>query len=196
MSDAKFERCEDPNDPARCQGAIVGGQCPFKGRLTTSGQRAKYCERHIHQAHAEVSHSPPRVDPLRNYRFSIQFQPRIDELSSNEKIKNLREEIALCRMVLETIVNRCQDAYDLTMETERISKLVDQVNKLVVSCHKIEESTGQLIDKTVIINIGGMMVNILEKYVEDKSKLDVIGREIYEAIEKSSRREITDGVES
>jgi hypothetical protein len=53
-----------------------------------------------------------------------------------------------------------------------------------------------LLDKTVVINIGSMMVGILEKYVPDKSILDVVGAEIYEAITKSSSGQIESGVGS
>lgn len=197
--DAKFERCEHPDDPARCQATGGQGQCPFKAIIGADGQRTKYCSRHT-CGRSEDRAAPGAVgvgkDPLRNYRFATQFQPRIDELSSSEKIKSLREEIALVRMVLESIVNRCSDQFDLIIEADRIQKLTEQLNKLVQACHKIEESTGQLLDKTIVVNIGAMMVNILEKYVPDKSILDVVGAEIYEAIEKSSRREIESGSSS
>lgn len=188
-SDAKFERIDAPDDPDRCQSNGGQGQCPFKGVLDIDGKRTKHCPRHTCGSATEFkpSYVGSGKDPLRNYRFSAVFQPRVDELAGSEKLKSLREEIALVRMVLEAIVNRCTDMYDLTLEAERIQKLTEQLNKLVQSCHKIEESTGQLLDKTVVINIGGMMINILEKYVPDKSILDVVGAEIYEAITASTR---------
>jgi hypothetical protein len=194
-----FERVEHPDDPHRCQAVGGQGQCPFKGIIDAHGKRTSYCPRHTSGT------SNPTVRPgiagsgtdlLRNYRFSMKFQPRIDELANNEKIKSLREEIALVRMVMETVVNRCKDEYDLCLEADRIQKLAEQLNKLVQACHKIEESTGQLLDKTVVINIGSMMVGILEKYVPDKSILDVVGAEIYEAITKSSSGQIESGVGS
>lgn len=197
--DNKFERVQYPDDPERCQ--AVGGreQCPFKALIGNDGKRTKYCQRHSSYTTEKTNYQGAvgvGKDPLRNYRFALQFQPRIDELTNNEKIKSLREEIALVRMVLEAIVNRCVDAFDLTIEADRIQKLTEQLNKLVQSCHKIEESTGQLLDKTIVINIGAMMVNILEKYVPDKSILDVVGQEIADAIEKSSRREVESRVSS
>jgi hypothetical protein len=188
-----FERVEHPDDPHRCQATGGQGQCPFKGMIGIDGKRTSYCPRHTSgKAEPRVNASSGK-DLLRNYRFSMKFQPRIDELANNEKIKSLREEIALVRMVMETIVNRCKDEYDLCLEADRIQKLAEQLNKLVQSCHKIEESTGQLLDKTVVINIGSMMVGILEKYVPDKSILDVVGAEIYEAITKSSSGQIESG---
>lgn len=187
MSDTQFERIEAEDDPHRCQSVGGQGQCPFKG-IIKNGVRTKFCPRHTNGKSTEnVQVGVNAKDPLKNYRFSNVFQPRIDELAGHEKIKSLREEIALVRMLLESIVNRCKDEFDLTLEADRIQKLTEQLNKLVQSCHKIEESTGQLLDKTVVINIGAMMVNILEKYVPDKAILDVVGAEIYEAITKSSR---------
>jgi hypothetical protein len=178
--DSKFERVEFEDDPDRCQSPGGQGQCHFKA---LPGQ--KRCARH----HQVVGNH--RQDHLGNYRFSKIFAPRIDELANNDKIKGLREEIALCRMVLETIVNRCKDEFEMSLEADRIQRLVEQIKKLVEACHKIEESTGLLLDKTIVVNIGAMMVNILEKYIPDRAVLDVVGVEIYEAIEKSSRREDT-----
>lgn len=191
-----FERVEHPDDPHRCQAVGGQGQCPFKGMIGIDGKRGQYCPRHVPKSESTGQAATKGVDLLRNYRFSMKFQPRIDELANNEKIKSLREEIALVRLVMETIVNRCGDEYDLALEAERIQRLAEQLNKLVQACHKIEESTGQLLDKTVVINIGSMMVGILEKYVPDKSILDVVGAEIYEAITKSSSREIEVGSSS
>lgn len=193
MADNVFERVDDPADPCRCQANIASGQCPFKGKIMNDGKRGKYCPRHV-GANIEnaTSIGMSASDPLRNYRFSAIFQSDIDAKSNSEKIKSLREEIGLCRLVLEAIVNRCQDTYDLTMEADRIMRMTAELNKLVQSCHKIEESTGQLLDKSVVINIGTMMVGILEKYVPDKSILDVVGTEIYEAIAKSASGTLED----
>lgn len=188
MADVKFERVAYEDDPERCETVGATGQCPFR---RMPGE--KYCPRHA----KTLQHSAHHKDPVNNYRFSQQFvSSRVDEFTQSEKIKNLREEIALCRMVLEMIVNRCKDEFDITLEADRIQKLVEQIKKLVESCHKIEESTGMLLDKTIVVNIGSMMVNILEKYIPDRGVLDVVGREIYEAIEKSSRREDLERVKS
>jgi hypothetical protein len=185
--DNKFERIDFDGDPERCQSVSGGQQCPYKGKIGPDGKRSKNCPRHTPGMTGRSHVGSP--DPVRNYRFSTVFQPTVDHFAGNEKIKSLREEIGLMRMLLQTIVNRCKDQYELTMEADRLAKLVDQINKLVQSCHKIEEATGTLLDKTVVINIGAMMVNILERHVPDKAVLDLIGAEIYEAIEKSSSRE-------
>lgn len=170
--DAKFVRIDSEDDPDRCQASGAKAQCPFKAIPGST-----YCPRH--------KTGNKSRDPLKNYHINQQFLPRMKQLSESEDVKNLREEIALLRMVVETIVNRCEDEFDLSVESDRISKLVGQLQKLVESCHKIEQSSGELMGKTVILNIGGMMVNILSKYVADPSVLDKVGEEIGHAIEAS-----------
>lgn len=192
--DNKFERIEYDGDPERCQTVSGGQQCPYKGKLGSDGKRTHLCPRHTPGMTGRAHVGSP--DPLKNYRFSAQFQPEVDRFAGNEKIKSLREEIGLMRMLLQTIVNRCGDVYELTVEADRIAKLVEQINKLVQSCHKIEESSGQLLDKTIVVNIGSMMVGILEKHIPDKNILDVVGAEIYEAIEASSRRTFEVGADA
>jgi hypothetical protein len=184
MDDNKFVRASDPNDPERCTVAGANGQCPY---LREKGK--PYCPRHITGGFTDGHGSLERLVGG-NYKLKKEFAGRINELTTSDKIKNLREEIALMRMVLETIINRCDDAYDLALAADQLSKLVDQINKLVVSCHKIEEATGMLLDKTVVINIGTIVVDILSKYVPDKSILDKVGGQIYEAITTSAGREI------
>lgn len=172
----KYERVEDENDPERCQSNNRDGQCMYKVLTLANGGKSKYCPRH----------SPGAVANQKNYRFNAQFLPRINDFADNPKLKNLAEEIGLMRMTLETIVNRCKDDMELTLEADRIAKMVREINALVVSCHKLEEATGQVLSKTIVVNIGTMVVSILSKYVEDKSILDRVGEEIYAAIETTA----------
>lgn len=176
MTDNKYDRIEDENDPLRCQSNNSTGQCEYRVIKLPNGGISKYCPRH----------TPGKMTRSSNYRFNAQFLPRINELSDNPQLKSLTEEIALMRMTLEVIVNRCKDDLQLTLEADRISKMVGEINKLVVSCHKLEEATGQVLNKTIVVNIGSMMVNILSKYIENKDILDKVGEEIYAAIETSA----------
>ena len=181
--DNKYERIEDENDPDRCQSNNAGEQCSYKVIRTAGGEKSKYCPRH----------SSGSVTNKTNYRFNAQFLPRINNFADNPKLKNLGEEIGLMRTVLEVIVNRCQNDMELSMEADRIAKMVREINQLVVSCHKLEEATGQVLNKTIVVNIGSMMVSILSKYVPDKSILDRVGEEIYAAIETCASPTLNDG---
>lgn len=145
------------------------------------------CERHTSGA-ARMAR-----DPLSNYQFSKQFHARIRDFAEAPDLKSLRGEIGILRVMLQAVINNCNDDTELTLQADRITRLIGEVNKCVVNCHKLEESTGQLLDKTVVINIGNMIVGVIDKYVPDKTVLDEIGREIYANIESATRPENFDG---
>ena len=54
-------------------------------------------------------------------------------------------------MILEEVLNKCKDSKDLILKSSVISDLVVKVEKLVSSCHKMEGSMGQLLDKSAIL---------------------------------------------
>jgi hypothetical protein len=172
MPENKFERIESEDDPLRCQSSGQHGQCQYKV-IIKDGVPGKYCLKHRCGEHRHF-----------NYNFKNgAIASRIKDLATHEQIKSLREEIGLLRLTLEAIINRCQDEFEMSLESERIGKIVDQINRLVVSCHKIEESSGQLLDKNIVITIGAMIVQIVSKHIPDPSMLDQVGTEIYEGIE-------------
>lgn len=138
-----MERVE-ADSPERCQGITKIGQCQFK-----RAEHSKYCS--IHGGN-------------HNYRLR-QFQDDIRRFSSSEKIKSLKEEIAILRMMLEKILNQCSDAHDLLVYYAQIVTLVDKIDKVVSSCHKIEAASGDLLDKEVVLNIAMKIVDLFSEEV-------------------------------
>lgn len=173
--DNKFIRCKE-DDPERCIALVQKGQCPY---LADAG--SNYCIRH------KGGKVPPNPNTTQgmvggNYNLKEQFAIPIAEKANSTSIKDLKAEVAILRVALETIINRCEDTYDLELQTDKITKLVDQINKVVLNCHKMQLASNTLLDKSIIINIGNMVVEILSRHVPDKAILGEVGREIYDAI--------------
>lgn len=168
--DKKLERC-DPADPHRCQAMVATGQCPY---LAEEGKQN--CAMHL-----GMGKYTEKEKEIRNYRLA-KWQARVNEFADNEKVKSLREEIGIARMMLEEIIGRCQDSSDLVLFTPRISEMITRIEKLVVSCHRLEEKTGMLMDKSGAIHLAGTIVDIVGKYVTEPSVLELIGNQIAEAI--------------
>lgn len=183
--DVKLPKVMFEGDPRRCQSTIRGGQCPH---IAIEG--TVHCERHTSGGSRQAR------DPIANYKFSQQFHGKIKDFAECEDIKSLRGEIGVLRLMLQSVVNQCSDEDELTLQADRITRLVGEINKCVVNCQKLEESAGQLLDKTVVVNIGAMIVGVIDKYVEDKTILDVIGQEIYANIDAASRPENQHGLVS
>ncbi len=175
--ESKFERVE-PDNPFRCQGNYTHGQCPYK-----AVPDSQYCPMHCggSQANAKAEASK------RIYRLS-KWQNRVGEIADHEQVKGLREEIGILRILMEEIMTLCHDSTTLLMYSNRISDLATRIEKLVSSCHRLEQASGLLLDKSAALNIGAQIVEIVSKYVSNEEALDSIGQGIVDAILKTQSK--------
>lgn len=164
---ANFIKCE-PDDPHRCQGTIPNiGQCTY---LAEPG--IEYCPLHM-----KKSRFVNREKQDYNYQLT-KYRARVIEFAENPKVKNLREEIGVLRLVLEATVNRCQNDNDLLIYSGKISDMVTRIEKVVVACNTIETKTGQLLDRSAIINMIDGILQILTMHITDSDILEAIGSSI------------------
>lgn len=169
MDSEAYQRVSDPASPARCQGVTPKGQCQMV-RMPQS----QFCRAH-------VGCIANKGAAMRNYRVG-KWQQRMEELADNNQVKSLREEIGVCRMMLEEIVNRCGDGQELVMFSNKIADLVMKIEKLVVSCHKLEERTGMLLDRTSALYLATRIVDLVGREVTDEEALNRIASGIVDAI--------------
>jgi DNA repair exonuclease SbcCD ATPase subunit len=168
----KLIRCE-PDDPERCQSVSPrSGQCPYK-----SAHGSKYCQRHGANKHVEAE----RKKSLKLYRLQI-WQQRLEEFAESEQATTLRNEIAILRITLEEILNKCQDNNALLLYSQKISDLALKIEKLITSSHRIEKSLGQLLDKSTALNFAGQVVDIISQHVEDPAVVDAISNSMIDAL--------------
>jgi hypothetical protein len=168
MLEHKLIKCE-PDSPFRCQAVVKLGQCPF-----TAIENTKNCHMHTNggvQAKAALT----------NYRLG-KWQARLNELASSDAVKSLRDEIGIMRMTLEEIVNRCQDSNDLIIYSGKIADMATRIEKLVSSCHRLELSTGSLLDRQDILQLAANLVDIMTRHIPDQDVIDVVSEEITIAI--------------
>jgi len=150
--------------PDRCQYVHPQGQCV--NRAVPGTER---CPLHVASSNAFI-----KEEKKRNYRLT-KLQDRINDFADNAEVKSLREEIGIARLVLEEILNRCQDGNDVVLFAPRISDMVLKIEKLVSSCHRLEERTGVLIDKGAAIMIAVQIIDQVALFVTDPDTLEKIG---------------------
>ena len=167
-------RIQDAADPERCQAVNKDQQCPYK-RV----QDSDYCLRHGGRHASEIANK----EGVRNYQLAV-WRDRVNKFSDNPNIKSLREEIGILRLLIENILNRCKDSHDLMLFSDRISDLIIRVEKVVASCHKLEERTGMLLDKQTIIIVADSLVKIIGNYIEDPDELQTIAGQMIEVVAK------------
>ncbi len=94
----------------------------------------------------------------------------------NDNTKSLREEIAILREVLSRILDQCDPASnDLMLMHGPITETILRIEKLVVSCHKLEISMKHLLDPTSLDAFMSQVIVILTKHLNPAQLVKVAG---------------------
>ena len=171
--DNKFKRHnileQHPNE--RCIATVANGQCPY-----TKVSGTDYCPMHGSNSGEIVNNNEVK----RNYQLA-RWKNRVNNFADNNQIKSLREEIGILRMIMEEILNKCEDSTDLLMASHRISDVAMKIEKLVVSCDKLESRMGQLLSKRAVIQLAGTYVQIINNHVDNPDLIEQISEELLTA---------------
>lgn len=158
----------------RCEGTVATGQCPF-----CKIQGTNYCYTHG----ANKKQESDNAKAIRNYRLQ-RWQSRVGELADNPNIKSLREEVGILRVILEEMLNQCKDSMDLLLYSHKMSDLVMKIERLVVSCDKLENRMGLLLSKDSILQLAATYVQIINNYVQNPELIELISQEMLVATDK------------
>jgi hypothetical protein len=181
----------EPDDPMRCQGQGQSGegQCHW---LSLAGMAR---DGHLDDAdirdYTDIDRCPKHggfikvnqreKKALHDYRLQV-WQERINEFCESPKVKSLRGEIAIVRMLTETILSMCEKPQDLMLYSGKIGDLVMKIEKLVRSCDRLESSMGMLLDRAGALVLAGQIVEIISKHVTEPHVIDEISNGIIDAI--------------
>lgn len=163
----KLFRAEGKDDPRKC----IIPDCPFLGEPSTDPPR---CVRH--GANKQIERA--EKENIRLYRIA-KWQTRINELADNPKRKSLHEELAVLRMVFEEVVNKCQSAEELFLNSGKISEMTRDIEKVVMSCSRLEATSGQLLDKVAAMNFASQVLEVVGRHAPVDC-LDAIANDILE----------------
>tara|TARA_Y100000310_G_scaffold299441_1_gene334292 strand:- start:115 stop:666 length:552 start_codon:yes stop_codon:yes gene_type:complete len=178
MNDSGITKVDREDHPNRCQAVNDKGQC---WNFAVEGGTFCLCHGGNKQLEAIAAKG------LKNYRIGV-WQARLDKLVDNPNIKSLRDEVAILRMILEEVINKCMDSKDLILKSSIISDLVVKVEKLVSSCHKMEGSMGQLLDKSAILQFAAEIIQIIGDTVTDEKQMNIISEKILESVGRMGNR--------
>jgi hypothetical protein len=107
-----------------------------------------------------------RAQDLRKYNLT-KYNARIQAQANHPAIKSLRDEVGILRMVLETQLDRCHTDDDLILKSATIGDLVLKIEKLVSSCHRLEELTNQVLDKATVAQMMDEIIQVIAEAVPE-----------------------------
>ena len=138
---------------------------------------AKYCPQH--GGATEVKRQKHKA--ANQYRLTV-WKNRLAEFTENDSVKSLRDEIGILRIVLEEMMNKCNTPNDLMIYSAKISELTVKIEKLVMSCDRLEKNMGQMMDRPTALKFAAKVVEIIGRHVDDAEQLDNISHEILEEL--------------
>jgi len=180
---------DSPDDPERCQGVNKSnGQCTNK-----SHPQSDFCK--VHGANKSIESSDK--ESLRNYNLSkVRWKAQIEDKADSQVIKSIREEIGILRLLLEQRLEQCNDATDLMLHSQPIGELVMKINTLVVSCHKMEDQLGQLLDKAVLAQFASRIIDIIAHRLDSHPEIiEIVAEDITAALDTAGSKKalLTEG---
>lgn len=146
------------NDAEQCTHVGQHGRCRYQ---IHAGAKSK-CLHHGGVPEAERA----KAADASSYRLQT-YQARMNQHMSHSELKNIRGEVAILRMLVENKLNLCKDDYDLMLQSAGISDLIAKINVLVTSCHRLEQSSGELMDKQTLANFASDLIDRLSGIVDD-----------------------------
>jgi hypothetical protein len=186
----------EPHDDMRCKGAGTGaeGQCRYlsmKGMIREGfledepSNHQDYCPKHG-KTRAMAQQKKEYHDYL-----SGQWQMELEKFASSDKVKSLRGELGVLRLLVQKTLEKCQTADDLLMYSTKLASLAMQIEKLVVSCDKLEVRMGELLTREVALSFASSIISILQEYVKDDMVLDQIATKILASFKDLTNKELT-----
>lgn len=116
-----------------------------------------------------------------NYNLT-KFKARVQNLTVSPALKSLSEEIGVVRMVLETLLNRCEDEHALMLASTQISSLVMSIERLVLSANKLDINLGQLLDRNKATQLADEIIQIITEEIQDEETISKVAMRISAAM--------------
>lgn len=171
-----IKRVPYPEHPNRCQAIGRGEQC-----MMFAVEGGSNCN--MHGGNKQLASI--EAASLRNYNLT-KFRAQLERHSNSDHIKSLRDEVGILRMMMETRLNKCHDEMDLMLQSGPIADLVLKIDRLVTSCHKLEGSMGELMDKTAVIQFANVIIGIIgEVLSEHPEELNIIAERILSTLHET-----------
>lgn len=112
-------------------------------------------------------------------RWAAKIQSKVDV----SRVANLREEVAIVRMMLEARLNLIKSEEELVIHSQALGDLTLKIEKLVASCHKFDKETQTLLAKEDLMRMIEQVIAVVSEEVKDADLLLRISDRIAKEIE-------------
>jgi len=164
LGDSPMQHVTDLADSNRCKGAAPDGQCRNLAEPGSDRCRAHGGQDLTQQQNMRGYLLAKATDRTRLATVSEELEP----------VKELRDAIGLLHMMIERRWNMVKEDNDLLQACGPLNQMLQNMDRLVNSCHKIEQNLGQLLAKHAILALAKRMVEIIVEELEGIDDYEVI----------------------
>jgi hypothetical protein len=130
-------------------------------------------------------HAANRAEKEKSRNLMLtKYKAELLRLGNSDQILNLRDEIAVLRMMLEKYLNGVNSDADLFIAAPAISDMILKIERTVSSCHKIEERTGQLLSIEQLGAFAVKIIDVVNEVVTDSDAKEKIAAAILTAVKE------------
>ena len=167
-----MERVTDEADPDRCHAPSNDGQC-----MNRAEPGSHHCRAHGGQDLA-------KIEDKRGYLLAkADEKTRLASISDElEPVKELRDTIALLHLMIERRWNMVKSDADHLAACGPLNQMFQNMDRLVNSCHKIEQNLGALLAKNAILSLAKQMVEVIVEELEGIDNYEYIVDRITERL--------------
>lgn len=169
-----WERVTELDDPDRCQGVSPKGQC-----INKAAENSTFCYAHGGNKAVEAA----KKKEMFNYRLN-KFKDRAEQFNSSDHVYNLKDEVAVLRIMLEEKWNAITDTQELLLRSGPLSDLITKITVVVEKCERLDNKLGNLLDKSKVMQLAQEIVEIIASEVDDPKVLDEITTRISQSLEQ------------
>lgn len=178
-----MKRVTDPADPRRCKHSFPHEQCWNEAEAG--------CDNCL----AHGGKSTALAEEKRLYQLAeVEDRAKLAHFSTHERIKSLREEIGLVRLLIEKRINLIKNEADLLAACGPLNSMFLTLEKLIKSCHTLDQSLGELLSKDTVVRLGQTICNIVIEELQGleghEAIIDRIVNRLFPTIEQSRNSEL------
>lgn len=138
---------------------------------------ARACPRHGGNTQLESL----RKKAANQYRLQL-WQQRVNEFTESDYAKSLRSEIGILKMTLEQFIVQAETPQQLLIFAPKIADLVTRIEKVVMSCDRLERNMGQSMDRSTAMKLAADIVDLISRHVNDAETIDAISSGIIDLL--------------
>lgn len=108
--------------------------------------------------------------------YLAKWQERVNQFTEHDQYKELTNELGIMRMMLEQILNQCEDSQDLLRHSARVTSAVDKIQKLVETIDKMDSR--RALSPENLASLAQRWVQIINVYIQDPEVLDRLSQDL------------------